>query len=52
MATAFATYAGLPHSPEYLPGIVQHLLAAHGMATEMLAYPLDDDAETAPVFRP
>ncbi|MCO6410591.1 DUF4089 domain-containing protein [Hoeflea alexandrii] len=45
-------YLGLPDEPAYRPGIVAHLVAARGIAAGLLALPLDDEAEPAPVFKP
>ncbi|MBU2486137.1 MAG: DUF4089 domain-containing protein [Alphaproteobacteria bacterium] len=45
-------YLDLPDEPAYRPGIVAHLVAARGIAADLLALPLEDEIEPAPVFKP
>lgn len=52
IAASMLAYLGLPDEPAYRPGIIVHLVAAHGIAADLLALPLEDDAEPAPVFKP
>lgn len=52
IAESMLPYLGLPDEPAYRPGIVQHLNAARGIAAGLLAYPVEDEAEPAPVFKP
>ena len=52
IAESMLPYLGLPDEADYRPGIVAHLVAAHGIATDLLALPLEDETEPAPVFKP
>lgn len=52
IARSMLAYLGLPDEPAYRPGIVAHLVAARGIAAGLLALPLEDEAEPAPVFKP
>lgn len=52
VARSMLAYLGLPDKPAYRPGIVAHLVAARGIAAGLLALPLEDEAEPAPVFKP
>lgn len=52
IAESMLAYLGLPDEPAYRPGIVAHLVAARGIAGGLLALPLQDEAEPAPVFKP
>ncbi|MEM6665613.1 MAG: DUF4089 domain-containing protein [Pseudomonadota bacterium] len=47
---AMAPLLGLAISKDARPGVVQHLVVAQKIARTVLAVPLDDDAEPAPVF--
>ena len=49
---AAAALIGLPIDPEHRPGVVLNLERIAQMAALVLAYPLPDEAEPAPVFRP
>ena len=49
---AMAPLLGLDVRPEYRPGIVTNLTVTAGLAKLVLAFPLDDHAEPAAVFRP
>ena len=51
IAESMLAYLGLPDEPDHRPGIVTHLVAARGIASELLALPMEDDAEPAPVFK-
>ena len=51
-ARAMARALDLPLTPEYAPQVEAHLAVAFRLAAELLAFPLDDDAEPAPVFTP
>lgn len=51
LVDAMATYLDLAILDAYRPGVVQHLIVAQAIARDVLAYPLDDEAEPAPVFR-
>ncbi len=42
----------LPVEPELRPRVVMHLDIAAGLARTLLAFPLGDEAEPAPVYRP
>lgn len=52
IADSMLAYLGLPDEPAYRPGIVAHLVAARGIAAGLLALPLEDEAEPAPVYKP
>ena len=52
IAESMLAYLGLPDELAYRAGIVAHLVAARGIAAGLLALPLEDDAEPAPVFKP
>lgn len=39
-------------APEHLPGVVENLRIVHRMAQLVMGFPLPDDEEPAPVFRP
>ena len=49
---AAAALIGLPIDPEHRPGVVLNLARIAQMAALVLEYPLPDEAEPAPVFRP
>lgn len=38
-------------APEWMPAVIQNLRANHGAAQLLLSFPLDDEAESAMVFR-
>jgi hypothetical protein len=42
----------LPLTPDYMPAVVANLAVAFRLAPLFLDFPLPDDAEPAPVFRP
>jgi hypothetical protein len=50
--TAAAALLALPIAPEWRPAIRENLAAMLQLAAPMLQFPLPDDAEPAPVFRP
>ena len=52
IARSMLAYLGLPDEPAYRPGIVAHVVAARGIAADLLALPLEDETEPAPVFKP
>lgn len=52
MARSMLAYLDLPDEQAYRPGIVANLVAARGIAADLLALPLEDETEPAPVFRP
>ena len=47
IAESMLPYLGLPDEAAYRPGI-----AARGIAADLLALPLEDETEPAPVFKP
>ena len=49
---AMAEFLGLPVEDEYREGITTHLIVAHGIAQDVLAFETSDEAEPAPVFEP
>jgi hypothetical protein len=52
LAEAMAAFLDLPFEEAYRAGVVQHLQAARDIAAPLLAFPLSDDAEPAPVYTP
>ncbi len=46
-----AALIGLPIDPEHRPGVVANLQRIAQMAALVMAFPLLDEAEPAPVFR-
>jgi hypothetical protein len=52
VAESMLAYLGLPDEPAYRPGITTHLASARGIAAGLLALPMEDEAEPAPVFKP
>ncbi|GLK74220.1 DUF4089 domain-containing protein [Ancylobacter dichloromethanicus] len=44
--------AGLPLEPELRPRVLMHLETAVAMAALVADFPLPDEAEPAPVYRP
>ena len=52
IAESMLPYLGLPDEQAYRSGIVSHLVAARGIAANLLALPLEDETEPAPVFKP
>ncbi len=44
--------AGLPLEPELRPRVLMHLETAAAMAALVMTFPLPDEAEPAPVYRP
>jgi hypothetical protein len=49
---AMAACLDLTLEPGYRAGVAAHLVAAHAIAQDVLAFELEDDAEPAPVYRP
>ena len=49
---AMAEFLGLPVEDEYRPGIAGHLIVAHRIAQDVLAFETSDEAEPAPVYEP
>ena len=49
---AMAAFLGLPVEEEYRPGIAAHLVVAHRIAQDVLAFETSDEAEPAPVYEP
>jgi hypothetical protein len=47
-----ATLIALPLDPNYEKGILEHLSHLQACAELIMGWPLSDDAEIAPVFRP
>lgn len=52
IAESMRAYLDLPDEPAYRPGITFHLSSARGIAAGLLALPMEDDVEPAPVFKP
>jgi len=51
MIDAMASFLDLTVEAEYRAGVKSHLEAARAIAVDVLAYPTDDEAEPAPVYR-
>ncbi len=51
MIDAMASFLDLTIEADYREGVKAHLEAARVIAVDVLAYPTDDDAEPAPVYR-
>jgi len=49
---AMAEFLDLPVESEYRPGIAGHLIVAHRIAQDVLAFETSDEAEPAPVYEP
>ena len=49
---AAAALVGLPLDPEHRPGVVLNLERIAVLAALLMAFPLPDDTEPAPVFSP
>jgi hypothetical protein len=49
---AAAALIDLPIAPEHRPGVVLNLGRVAAMAALVMEFPLPDDVEAAPVFRP
>ncbi|MAS04342.1 MAG: DUF4089 domain-containing protein [Ahrensia sp.] len=49
---SMAEFLGLPVEEEYRPGIAGHLVVAHRIAQDVLAFETSDETEPAPVFEP
>ena len=49
---AAAALIGLPIDPEYRSGVILNLERIAEMAALVMEFPLPDDAEPVPVFRP
>ena len=47
-----AKRVGLPIAPEHRPGVIQFTAGLLAMATLVMEFPLPDDVEAGPVFRP
>jgi hypothetical protein len=43
---------GLPIAPEHRPGVIQFTEGLLASAALVMEFPLSDDVESAPVFRP
>jgi len=52
MIKAMSAFLEMPVAADYLPGVIANLKAAHAIAQTVLAVPLADEAEPAPVFSP
>lgn len=52
IAQCMLAYLGLPDEPAYRSGITFHLTTARAIASGLLELPMDDHAESAPVFKP
>jgi hypothetical protein len=50
--TAGAALLGIPIVPEWQPAVRMHLAVSLTHAAAFVDFPLPDDAEPAPVFRP
>ena len=48
---AMAPFLGLTVEEDYRPGVAGHLIAARRIASDVLAFETDDEAEPAPVYR-
>jgi hypothetical protein len=51
-ADAASAAIGLVIDPAFRPGVVQNLELLHRMAAAVMDFPLPEDTEPAPVFRP
>ncbi len=49
---AAAELVGLPLDPAHRPGVVENLERIAQMAALVMAFPLPDDTEPAPVYQP
>ncbi len=49
---ALAATVGLPIAPEHRPGVAANLARAAQLARLVMDFPLPDEAEAGPVFRP
>jgi hypothetical protein len=49
---AVAALIGLPLDPTHRPGVVLNMRRLAEMAALVMEFPLPDDTEAAPVFRP
>ena len=49
---AAAALTGLPLDPAHRPGVILNMQRIAEMAVLVMSFPLPDDAEPAPVFRP
>jgi len=47
-----AAMAGLEIDPAYRPGVLMNLKVSYQIAQNFLSFPLPDDAEPAPVYKP
>lgn len=47
-----AKRVGLPIAPEHRPGVIHFTAGLLAMAALVMEFPLPDDVETGPVFRP
>jgi hypothetical protein len=47
-----AKRVGLPIAPEHRPGVIQFTAGLLAMAALVMEFPLPDDVEAGPVFRP
>jgi hypothetical protein len=48
---AGAAFLGIPIEPDWRPAIRMHMAISFSHAAFVLAFPLPDDADPAPVFR-
>lgn len=51
-AESAAKMLGITISPEWMPAVIRNLRANAAAAELLLSHPLDDEAESAMVFRP
>jgi len=47
-----ARRVGLPIAPEHRPGVIQFTAGLLAMAALVMEFPIPDDVEAGPVFRP
>jgi len=43
---------GLELAPSHIPGVVRYFKMIAGMAESVAGFPLDDEADSAPIFTP
>lgn len=51
-AESAAKMLGITIAPEWMPNVIRNLRANKGASELLLSHPLDDEAESAMVFRP
>ena len=49
---AAAVLVGVPLDPAHRPGVIMNLQRIADMAALVMAFPLPDDTEPAPIFKP